>query len=133
VLSPCPSFDPGYDPNDNSLVLHISYAGRSLLFAGDIEAYAEDRLVRSQELRADVLKVAHHGSRTSSSEAFIRAVRPAIAIVSAGAANAFGHPHAEVMERLRRLVPQVIDLGERGGTIVDVAASGELHVQSSEP
>ena len=133
VLSPCPSFDPGYDPNDNSLVLHISYAGRSLLFAGDIEAYAEDRLVRSQELRADVVKVAHHGSRTSSSEAFIRAVRPAIAIVSAGAANAFGHPHAEVMERLRRLVPQVIDLGERGGTIVDVAASGELHVQSSEP
>jgi competence protein ComEC len=133
VLSPCPSFDPGYDPNDNSLVLHVSYAGRSILFAGDIEAYAEDRLVRSQQLRADVLKVAHHGSRTSSSEAFVRAVQPRIAVVSAGAANTFGHPHPEVMERLRRQVPQVIDLGERGGTIVDVAASGQLSVHTTEP
>ena len=134
VLSPCPGFDPGHDPNDNSLVLHVSYAGRSLLFAGDVEAHAEQRLVQDPAaLQADVLKVPHHGSRTSSSESFLRAVRPSVAIVSAGAANSFGHPHPEVMARLRQLVPKVVDLGERGGTIVDIDGEGAMSVTSVEP
>jgi len=134
VLSPCPGFDPGYDPNDNSLVLRIVYGGRALLFTGDIEAHAEAALLASgRELRADVFKVPHHGSRTSSSEALLRAVRPELAVVSRGAVNPFGHPHPEVMERLRRLVGRVIDLGERGGTIVTVEREGGMRVETTLP
>jgi competence protein ComEC len=125
VLWPCPAFDPGFDPNDNSLVLRVALAAHALLFTGDIEAHAEAELVaRGAALRADVLKVPHHGSRTSSSEAFLSAVSPALAIISAGAVNPFGHPHAEVLERLQRHHAQVIDLGARGGRALTLDAEG---------
>ncbi|MET0390234.1 MAG: DNA internalization-related competence protein ComEC/Rec2 [Polyangiales bacterium] len=134
VLSPCPAFDAGFDPNDNSLVLRVDYAGRRLLFAGDIEGHTEARLVsHAAELQAHVLKVAHHGSRTSSSEAWLRAVRPELAVVSAGAVNPFGHPHPEVSERLRRHARQVINLGERGGTMVTIEPSGKLRIDTAAP
>ncbi|MEY4583282.1 MAG: hypothetical protein RL701_7985 [Pseudomonadota bacterium] len=135
VLAPCPHFDSGFDPNDNSLVLRIDYAGRSLLFTGDIEAHAEAQLVARSEraLRADVFKVPHHGSRTSSSEALLRAVRPAVAIVSAGAVNPFGHPHPEVMARLRSSVARVVDIGEHGGTTLQIDPTGRMHIESVEP
>jgi competence protein ComEC len=130
VIAPCPGFDPGFDANDNSLVLRIDYAGRGLLFSGDIEAHAEQKLVAAHvSLRADVLKVPHHGSRTSSSEALLEAVQPQLAVVSAGAWNSFGHPHPEVVERLNKHVRQVIYLGENGGTHVRVRASGELVIE----
>jgi competence protein ComEC len=70
-------------------------------------------------LRADVLKVAHHGSRTSSSAGFLRAVASELAVISAGAGNRFGHPHADVIERLRAAVPHVISLADSGGTVVE--------------
>jgi competence protein ComEC len=119
VLWPCPAFDAGYDPNDNSLVVRIRYGPRSMLFTGDIEAHAEAALlalVKTDALRADLLKVAHHGSRTSSSEAFLAAVTPKLAIISAGAVNPFGHPHEQTVTRLRRYAAQTIDLGQQGGT-----------------
>ncbi len=128
VLAPCPSYDPGYDANDNSLVVRIQYGRRALLFAGDIEAHTEQALVGSGvRVRADVLKVPHHGSRTSSSPELLRAVAPELAIVSAGAVNPFGHPHAEVMTRLRSSVARVIDLGTSGGVTVTTDGS-ELRV-----
>jgi competence protein ComEC len=134
VLAPCPSYDSGFDPNDNSLVVRIDYAGRSLLFAGDIEAHAEQKLLAdAAPLRSDILKVPHHGSRTSSSEPLLQAVQPQLAIISAGASNPFGHPHPEVVERLRRHAGQVIDLGESGGTIVRIHSSGELSIETSLP
>jgi len=71
----------------------------SLLLAGDVEASGEAAL---EPGTAQVLKVAHHGSRTSSAAGFLAGVRPRVAIVSAGKANPFGHPHPEVVERLRR-------------------------------
>ncbi len=121
ILWPCPSYDSGYDPNDNSLVLRIRYGLRTFLFTGDIEAHAEERLLAGADtprLSADVLKVPHHGSRTSSGSALLQAVAPSVAVISAGAVNRFGHPHAEVLERLHARVPDVIDLGLRGGTVV---------------
>lgn len=133
VIAPCPRFDPGFDANDNSLVLRIDYGGRSLLFSGDIEGHAEQQLVAAQApVRADVFKVPHHGSRTSSSEALLQAVRPEIAVISAGAWNPFGHPHPEVVERLERHAREVIQLGKRGGTSIRVNASGELIVEPAE-
>jgi len=125
VLWPCPAFDAGFDPNDNSLVLRVSYAKRALLLTGDIEAHAEAALVVSRSpLRADILKVPHHGSRTSSSEVFLTAVAPTIAVISAGAVNPFGHPHAETVTRLHQHAAQVIDLGANGASVITVDASG---------
>ena len=129
VLAPCPAHDPGFDPNDNSLVLRVDYRGRSVLLMGDAEAHEEAALLADgAKLRADVLKVGHHGSRTSSSAALLAAVRPSVAIISAGVANRFGHPHAEVVERLERVTPHALNLAESGGTVVTIDARARIQV-----
>jgi len=119
VLWPCPHFDTLLEPNDNSLVLRVTLGAHTLLLAGDVEREAERTLVRDDaaRLRADVLKVPHHGSRTSSGRAFLRAVRPRYAVVSAGRGNGFGHPHAEVLERLGRVGARVLRLDRLGGVV----------------
>jgi competence protein ComEC len=89
-------------PNTLSCVLAVRDAhGRRLLLTGDLEAEQEARLVREQPdaLRADVLLVPHHGSKTSSSAAFLDAVAPRVALVQAGYRNRFGHPAPEVLSR----------------------------------
>lgn len=91
--------------NNDSLVLRVDGLGRSALLTGDIEEGAEDQILRRQPrelLEADILKVAHHGSRTSTSESFLRAVSPRLALISAGRRNRYGHPSSEVVDRLRR-------------------------------
>jgi competence protein ComEC len=102
VLAPCPAFSPDLGPNDNSYVLRISYGTRALLLVGDTEHEEEAGLLVTQRdrLAADVLKVGHHGSRTSSTPAFIRAVHPREAIISAGCRNRFGHPHPLTLSTL---------------------------------
>jgi competence protein ComEC len=88
--------------NDLSLVLRLSMGGFSCLLAADIGARAEGELVDGAEgLTSDVLKVPHHGSRTSSSRAFVEAVRPAIAVVTAGHGNRYGLPHDDILARYR--------------------------------
>jgi len=130
VIAPCPAFDPGYDANDNSFVIRIDYAGRSVLFTGDIEGHAEHKLVdAAAPLRADILKVPHHGSRTSSSEALLQAIQPQIAVISAAAWNPYGHPHPEVLDRLRSHTQDVIQIGKQGGTSIRIHPSGELLVE----
>jgi competence protein ComEC len=114
------------------MVLRIDFAGRRLLFSGDIEAHAEQQLVAAgTDLRADILKVPHHGSRTSSSEALLQAVQPNVAMISAGAWNPFGHPHPEVVERLAKHAQRVIHLGEAGGTSIRLRADGEWLIESA--
>jgi competence protein ComEC len=116
VLAPCPAFDEGWGPNDNSFVLRARHGATSFLFTGDIEHEAEAAFVASgRDLHADVLKVPHHGSRSSSTEAFLRAVHPTFAVISAGRGNRFGHPHPDVEARLRALVPNVLRLDLSGG------------------
>jgi competence protein ComEC len=104
VLAPCPDSTPDRGPNDNSIVVRIVYGARSLLFVGDAEAEEEHDLLALGErrLRADVLKVGHHGSRTSSSPAFIGAVAPREAVISVGVRNRFGHPHPATLKTLAR-------------------------------
>ncbi|MBR5659695.1 MAG: ComEC/Rec2 family competence protein [Lachnospiraceae bacterium] len=86
--------------NDASVVLRIEYKGQRLLFCGDISDTVERRLVeRGEDLMADVLKVAHHGSPHTSGDAFVEAVRPKIALISVGKNN-YGHPAPEVLTRL---------------------------------
>ena len=93
---------PSRSTNDNSIVLRLVYGDVAILLAGDVEALAEAELAQSgSDIHADVLKAAHHGSRTSSTEAFLRAVRPSHVVFSVGAHNPFGFPHFEVDERAR--------------------------------
>lgn len=104
---PAPDPDPAARPNGRSCVLRIAPAGGApaALLTGDIEREQELRLAGrlGDALRADVLLVPHHGSRTSSTPLFLEAVRPAVAVVQAGYRNRFGHPAAEVVERYRGL------------------------------
>ncbi|MCY1103391.1 DNA internalization-related competence protein ComEC/Rec2 [Shouchella clausii] len=89
--------------NDSSVVLFAKIEGVTFLFTGDLEEAGEQRLIRSYPgMQADVLKVGHHGSLSSTTEPFISQVAPRYAFISAGAQNRFGHPHPEVVERLER-------------------------------
>lgn len=87
--------------NNSSLVLRVQLQSRRLLLTGDIEREAESALLGRMK-RCDILKVAHHGSRSSSTDAFLDAVHPRIALISCGKHNLFGHPHPSVVEALRR-------------------------------
>jgi len=87
--------------NNGSLVLRSEIAGRTVLLAGDVEGWAErDLLEGASALKADVLKVPHHGSATSTSDRFLSAVAPRLALVGVGRRNRFGHPSAAVLSRL---------------------------------
>ena len=102
VLSPCPRFRPGLGANDNSLVIRLQLGKRAFLFTGDAEHEAETRLLATgAALGADFLKLGHHGSRTSTTPAFLDAVAPRVATMSTGVRNRFGHPHAPTLEKLR--------------------------------
>lgn len=104
ALAPCPGFDASHGANDNSIVLRVTFGRRAVLLVGDAERQEEASLVGHGEgLRADVLKLGHHGSRTSSSEPFLRAVAPSFAVASTGVRNRFGHPHRETVDTLRAL------------------------------
>ena len=100
VLAPCPDFVPGRDANDNSLVLVLEHGRRRALLMGDAEREEEAELAPRADLRADFLKVGHHGSRTSTSPGFLRQVLPSFAAISCGVRNRFGHPHTETLEGL---------------------------------
>ena len=101
VLHPGPDSYPRSKENNGSLVLKTTVAGRTLLLTGDIEGIAErDILARKEALSADVLKVAHHGSRTSTSLEFLEAVSPRVAWIGVGRRNHFGHPTRVVLDRL---------------------------------
>lgn len=102
VLSPCIPSTPPFELNDGSLVLRVRFKQRAALLTGDIEQRAEAQLLatRAQDLRADLLKVAHHGSATSSAPAFVQAVEPTVAFISSGVRNRFGHPRPDTLETL---------------------------------
>lgn len=111
-------------PNAMSCVLRIGNGAQTVLLAGDLEAPQEARLVDAgAPLAADVLLVPHHGSKTSSSAAFLDAVKPRLALVQAGYRNRFGHPAPPVVERYR----------ERGIAIIDSPHCGAVRWSSGEP
>jgi competence protein ComEC len=116
--------------NDDSIVLRVRYGARCFLLTGDIERGAESALVGARDdLRCDVLKVAHHGSKTSSTEAFVNATRPTFAVVSVGLDSPFGHPAAEVVARWRASGATVLQTGRRG-TITFTTDGRDLRVET---
>jgi competence protein ComEC len=116
--------------NNDSLVLRVRMGERSFLFTGDVEKEAEARVIKEGvDLRSDVVKVAHHGSRTSSTEAFVSATRPSLAVISVGRTSLFGHPHREVVERWRASGAEVLTTGQKG-TISIVTDGRALNVST---
>jgi competence protein ComEC len=119
VLSPAEDYVADKIGNNDSLALRIDYGRNSFLLTGDMESPMEYRLLGEGRLRhADVLKVGHHGSRTSTTEPFLDAVSPSIALISAGFENSFGHPHPSVMQRLRQRHVAIVRTDQDGLTTV---------------
>ncbi|MBQ7900401.1 MAG: MBL fold metallo-hydrolase [Clostridia bacterium] len=97
IFSPTEAY---YDEtNDYSAVVKLTYGETDFLFAGDAQEYAESKI--TADVSADVLKVGHHGSKTSTSDSFLERVNPSLAVISSGKDNEYGHPHKEVTDRLR--------------------------------
>lgn len=86
--------------NDTSIVLRLVYGETTVLLTGDITSDVEEAMREVYDMKSDILKVAHHGSRTSTSEKFLHEVQPEIAVIEVGQDNRFGHPTREVLERL---------------------------------
>lgn len=118
-------------PNEASLVVMVHLGERRVLLPGDIEAGGEDWLVRSGlDLRADVIAIPHHGSRTSSTSEFVARVSPAVAVASVGVDNRYGHPHEEVIARYRGAIVYRTD---EAGDIIIRSDGDRLWVQTQRP
>ena len=117
--------------NAASVVLSLTYGSFSALFTGDLEQDGEQELLhRFSSLDHELLKVGHHGSRDASSSAFLEAVSPQLAVISAGVKNQYGHPHKEVVERLKACGAQIYLTAEQGQILVKVDHTGAVTVQS---
>jgi competence protein ComEC len=126
---PYAAADPVRSVNDDSLVIAVERAGRRVLFLGDIEREGEDRLVASPiELASDVVKVAHHGSATSSSPALVAATHPGLAVISLARGNRFAFPAAEVVARWQAVGAAVLRTDQAGAITVVVDAAGVVTV-----
>ncbi|WP_125555383.1 helix-hairpin-helix domain-containing protein [Salibacterium salarium] len=116
--------------NESSIVLHVTYKGDSLLLTGDATVETEKDMMSDYSVEADVLKVAHHGSATSSNDSFIQAVHPQIAILPFDKKNEFGHPNAEVVKRLRRSGASLYSTHQSGPVYIALTGVG-LHTFNS--
>lgn len=106
----------GLDTNTGSAVARLVHGRNSFVLPGDAPVAVEEYLVYlgEESLRSNILKAGHHGSKTSSSEVFLRAVAPEYVIVSSGKDNKYGHPHAEVLDRIKTLGAEVLRTDEAG-------------------
>ncbi len=111
--------------NENSVVLLIEHGDVRVLVPGDLERRGEAVLVQrdGERLRAHILVAGHHGSRTSSSEAFLRVVQPEVVLISVGRSNPYGHPHPEVLQRLREIGADVYRTDSDGTIVVESSGS----------
>jgi len=134
ILNPRNDSSSRASTNNSSVVMKISYGSRAFLLTGDIELETEAELLRDGtiDLRSDVIKVPHHGSRTSSTENFIGNVGAEIAVISVGRKSPFGHPHPEVLSRWRKSGAGTMTTGEKG-TITITMDGNELRTQTFVP
>ena len=123
---------PGFD-NDASIVLLLKYGPTSILLAGDAEAAAEKRLIRdfAPLLSSSILKVGHHGSKTSSTAEFLDAVQPTFSIISAGINNRFNHPHQEVVDRLVAHQSDILSTSKNGAIQFYLGEQGIKEVKTT--
>lgn len=122
----------GSTTNDRALVLRLEFAGCAVLLPGDIEAAAEHEWVLRDGAPVTLLKVAHHGSRTSSTPEFLAAARPRWAVVSVGLGNRYGHPSSGVLSRLTRARAQVLRTDFHGYVSFTIAPEGTVTCETAQ-
>jgi len=121
VIILAPNSDKYKDLNNYSIVVKIIYGDISYLFTGDAEDISEREMIENRlDLSADVLKVGHHGSHSSTTDEFLNKVKPKYAVIMCGKDNDYGHPHKETMDKLKQRRIQVYRTDE-SGTIVSVS------------
>lgn len=119
----------GEEENNNSLVLLLEYRGHKILLTGDIEKEAEAILIKeNKRLHAEVLKVPHHGSQTSSTLPFIQAVKPLVGIIQVGE-NAFGHPDSEILKRYENEHVKILRTDRDGAILLDIKEN-KIHIET---
>ncbi len=123
------------DENEHNMVYMIHYYGRKIMVTGDLLEEDEIKMLRhyrgSDELKCDVLKVAHHGSKSSSSEEFLDAANPEFAVIQVGRGNFYGHPHAQTIERLQERSVKIFRTDSDGAVGVDIAPkSGKIRIHT---
>jgi competence protein ComEC len=115
--------------NNSSIVAKLIYGESKFLFTGDAEVEIEKELIEADiDLRADVLKVSHHGSDTSSSKEFLEKVKPKFAVIQVGANNDFGHPSTRIIKRLERINAQILRT-DLEGTVKLVSDGEEIEIR----
>lgn len=119
------------DDNHGSMVLKYGYNGTEILFTGDISA-ADERFLLEQEadVSADILKVAHHGSKYSSDAYFLETVSPKAAVISCGAGNLYGHPHGDTLERLQAAEAEIYRTDTEGAILVKLKRDGTFAIET---
>jgi competence protein ComEC len=129
VLHPDPDEDRG--TNERSLVIRAEALGRSVLLTGDVESWAEMRLLSccEKEVRVDFLKVAHHGSYTSSTGSFLEAARPRLALISAGVDNLYHHPAPVILDRLAERSIPVLRTDRDGLILLRLEEDGRTEIE----
>ena len=120
--------------NNNSIVCKLKYKSFSCVFTGDIEELAEKQILHEYKNNKDlfkstILKVAHHGSKTSSSNDFLKAVCPNIALIGVGENNKFGHPNDEVIKRLKIIESKIYRTDESGEITLNIDKKGKIKIK----
>lgn len=120
--------------NNNAIVMKLQYKKFSMLFSGDIEAIAEKEILNRYKnnidmLKATVLKVAHHGSKSSSTEAFLKAVNSKVAIIGVGENNMFGHPNEEVVKRIEDLGMKIFRTDVNGEITIEINHKSKVKIR----
>lgn len=120
--------------NNNSIVCKLNYKNFSMLFTGDIEELAEKQILEeyknnSYVLNSTILKVGHHGSKSSSTLDFIETVNPKIALIGVGENNKFGHPNKEVIERLEKVNCKIYRTDQMGQITLNINKNGNLKIK----
>ena len=120
--------------NNNSIVCKMQYKNNSMLFTGDIEEIAENQILKKYKnnvlkLNSTILKVAHHGSITSSTTEFLSSVNSKIALIGVGKNNKFGHPNKEIIKRLKDLEIEIFRTDEDGEIEITINKQGKIKIK----
>lgn len=124
--------------NEYSIIIKLTFGNNSFIFTGDAEEHSEEEVIENGlDLSADVLKLGHHGSRSSTSDEFLKEVNPSIAIVSAGEGNKYGHPHEETLDKLKHKNIKVYRTDEIGTIILTsdgktITVNGDEKITTSD-
>ena len=118
------------DPNEMSLVIKAEHGDTSVMLTGDAEFESEAAILKhwsDESLQVDILKVGHHGSRTSTTDEFLAAMNPSVAVISCGEGNSYGHPHEEIVDKLTEKGIKIYRT-DKDGTIVIISDGKEWNV-----